>query len=214
MRLRFGNSCPELRKDSGAAKDRLVSMRAEMAYLFRHALLRDAAYQLQLPGDRARLHALAFAAIEELAGGRAPEPAPLDAAEPVPFQPHSTDPFSEELAGHARVASPEGAAWLATRRLYLCRAAQHAEGDFHPGAAERLWREFADLVEGAEKGEALRRASVAADNAGRSGSAEILATQALDVLRTCGHRRLERSEERRVGKECTSWCRSRWSPYH
>ena len=26
--------------------------------------------------------------------------------------------------------------------------------------------------------------------------------------------RSERSEERRVGKECTSWCRSRWSPYH
>ena len=25
--------------------------------------------------------------------------------------------------------------------------------------------------------------------------------------------RLARSEERRVGKECTSWCRSRWSPY-
>ena len=23
-----------------------------------------------------------------------------------------------------------------------------------------------------------------------------------------------RSEERRVGKECTTWCRSRWSPYH
>ncbi len=26
---------------------------AETAYLFRHALLRDAAYQLQMPGDRA-----------------------------------------------------------------------------------------------------------------------------------------------------------------
>ena len=25
---------------------------------------------------------------------------------------------------------------------------------------------------------------------------------------------VDRSEERRVGKECTSWCRSRWSPYH
>ena len=25
---------------------------------------------------------------------------------------------------------------------------------------------------------------------------------------------IRRSEERRVGKECTSWCRSRWSPYH
>ena len=27
-------------------------------------------------------------------------------------------------------------------------------------------------------------------------------------------RAARRSEERRVGKECTSWCRSRWSPYH
>ena len=25
---------------------------------------------------------------------------------------------------------------------------------------------------------------------------------------------LARSEERRVGKECTMTCRSRWSPYH
>src|SRR3546814_16085899 len=27
-------------------------------------------------------------------------------------------------------------------------------------------------------------------------------------------RQLVRSEERRVGKECVSTCRSRWSPYH
>src|SRR3546814_7862323 len=27
-------------------------------------------------------------------------------------------------------------------------------------------------------------------------------------------RRVGRSEERRVGKECVSTCRSRWSPYH
>ena len=26
--------------------------------------------------------------------------------------------------------------------------------------------------------------------------------------------RYDRSEERRVGKECTATCRSRWSPYH
>ena len=25
---------------------------------------------------------------------------------------------------------------------------------------------------------------------------------------------VDRSEERRVGKECIAWCRSRWSPYH
>src|SRR3546814_9059070 len=30
--------------------------------------------------------------------------------------------------------------------------------------------------------------------------------------RVCGLR--ARSEERRVGKECVSTCRSRWSPYH
>src|SRR3546814_4724575 len=29
-----------------------------------------------------------------------------------------------------------------------------------------------------------------------------------------GHRNADRSEERRVGKECVSTCRSRWSPYH
>src|SRR3546814_13668341 len=29
-----------------------------------------------------------------------------------------------------------------------------------------------------------------------------------------GEDKPERSEERRVGKECVSACRSRWSPYH
>src|SRR3546814_12548364 len=52
-----------------------------------------------------------------------------------------------------------------------------------------------------------------------------------DFVQTCGHWVVEkdlesltndlslafdlgRSEERRVGKECVSTCRSRWSPYH
>src|SRR3546814_2370970 len=35
----------------------------------------------------------------------------------------------------------------------------------------------------------------------------------LSVLDEAGHEVL-RSEERRVGKECVSTCRSRWSPYH
>src|SRR3546814_1321326 len=34
---------------------------------------------------------------------------------------------------------------------------------------------------------------------------------ALDIRAQC---RQLRSEERRVGKECVSTCRSRWSPYH
>ena len=33
-------------------------------------------------------------------------------------------------------------------------------------------------------------------------------------LKRIGNNLNQRSEERRVGKECTSWCRSRWSPYH
>src|SRR3546814_2830956 len=38
----------------------------------------------------------------------------------------------------------------------------------------------------------------------------IVMLSAPDVLRKNGHR----SEERRVGKECVSTCRYRWSPYH
>src|SRR3546814_11105448 len=42
---------------------------------------------------------------------------------------------------------------------------------------------------------------------------------ALIGMEACGSahywgRELSRSEERRVGKECVSTCRSRWSPYH
>src|SRR3546814_15345171 len=33
------------------------------------------------------------------------------------------------------------------------------------------------------------------------------------VVRSCSLT-ISRSEERRVGKECVSTCRSRWSPYH
>src|SRR3546814_15309904 len=34
------------------------------------------------------------------------------------------------------------------------------------------------------------------------------------LLQWLGEAQLDRSEERRVGKECVSTCRSRWSPYH
>src|SRR3546814_3312142 len=35
-----------------------------------------------------------------------------------------------------------------------------------------------------------------------------------DQIRRCAPAGRTRSEERRVGKECVSTCRSRWSPYH
>ena len=34
------------------------------------------------------------------------------------------------------------------------------------------------------------------------------------VVQILPQQKLDRSEERRVGKECTVLCRSRWSPYH
>src|SRR3546814_15086163 len=43
--------------------------------------------------------------------------------------------------------------------------------------------------------------------------AERDAPSAAALRRRCEADRL-RSEERRVGKECVSTCRSRWSPYH
>ena len=42
------------------------------------------------------------------------------------------------------------------------------------------------------------------------GSLELRSAESIDNLRG----RSLRSEERRVGKECTPVCRSRWSPYH
>src|SRR3546814_18510560 len=35
-----------------------------------------------------------------------------------------------------------------------------------------------------------------------------------EPLQRCGTALRHRSDERRVGKECVSTCRSRWSPYH
>src|SRR3546814_18648224 len=45
--------------------------------------------------------------------------------------------------------------------------------------------------------------------ASETDSPDILLRCALDLFGRHG-----RSEERRVGKECVSTCRSRWSPYH
>src|SRR3546814_12463749 len=39
-------------------------------------------------------------------------------------------------------------------------------------------------------------------------------TFSFEFAETCVFIKQSRSEERRVGKECVSTCRSRWSPYH
>src|SRR3546814_4142981 len=44
--------------------------------------------------------------------------------------------------------------------------------------------------------------------------AEVVVEVVIEVDRPLPVRGVVRSEERRVGKECVSTCRSRWSPYH
>ena len=48
----------------------------------------------------------------------------------------------------------------------------------------------------------------------RAADAEILVTKEMPVSREQILALPDRSEERRVGKECLRLCRSRWSPYH
>ena len=44
--------------------------------------------------------------------------------------------------------------------------------------------------------------------------AVIIASVVPDIMHSLTSAIIKRSEERRVGKECASMCRSRWSPYH
>src|SRR3546814_18822740 len=66
------------------------------------------------------------------------------------------------------------------------------------GPAIRLWR---------EKGAISRRGK-------RAALAAFAFSAVLGLLASPFPWSLIRSEERRVGKECVSTCRSRWSPYH
>lgn len=159
-------------------------MSAESAYVFRHALLRDAAYQLQLPGARTRLHGLALSCMEAAFGGR-PETAAPSGGEPQ--VPHASDPFARELAGHARFSG----APAALVKGYLCRAAEHAEAAFRMREAEDLWIEVAAIGEGRGRAEALRRAATAAYEDSRNGAAERRYRDALDAARQCGDRGIE-----------------------
>lgn len=169
----------------------ISSVSAESAYLFRHALVRDAAYQLQLPRDRAQLHGAALEAMETLAGGRPPAPPALDDPHPPRFERHPTDAFASELALHAEAAvaldSSESSAYRAALPIYLGRAAFLAEFTSRRETSE-LWLRWAKLLAGASRGEALRRASKAEAMRGRVAEAETLLEEATRLLGRGGGR--------------------------
>lgn len=96
-------------------------MSAEVDYLFRHAVLRDAAYQLQLPIERARLHAAAFAAL----------------ADTTPAAP---GPLAEDIADHARLGAPADPALAAREVAWLDHAAKWANQHFEHARELELLR--------------------------------------------------------------------------
>ena len=163
-------------------------MDAELTYLFRHAVLRDAAYDLQLPGDRAKLHELAFHLIEQAFGGRPPAPPPLGAEAESDDSAHPCDAIALELADHAKLAAGEDNAseWTALLKLYLYRGANYAGRRHQSGVTVSAWLQFAELVVGPQRGEALRRAGAELHRLGESSRAEDLILQALDLQEGAG----------------------------
>ena len=122
-----------------------AAMHAEDFYLFRHQLVRDAAYDLQLPADRAKAHLWAMEALDRFAGGPAPNRMPMLGEKDSP---HPVDPFASGLARHATAAlegEPPDAAALRRRRLdYLWRAAAHAGTNYRVSEAADLFRRIFD----------------------------------------------------------------------
>ena len=167
---------------------------AEIAYLFRHALLRDAAYQLQMPADRARLHGWVVQIFESFYGGRPDKPQPFSANK-EPFVAHALDPIAEELARHATFAGnavgPNQDNSEQVHRLYLHRAAAFAQSTYQNEAAARLWLELAGLVAGSERGQALQQASEFNRRCGRIPRVKELLHLALAEYRQAGDKQRE-----------------------
>lgn len=109
---------------------------AEYAYLFRHALLRSAAYELQLPSERARLHRLALEIIEDQ------------------FVDESVlASIASELAAHAELAAldttlqpAQAASVHASMVRYLLIAARHANNNHQLNEATNLYERLAQAL--------------------------------------------------------------------
>jgi len=122
---------------------------AESAYLFRHAMVRDAAYSRQLPADRAALHSLVADVVEALGAAAA------DVALHI---------------GEARVYD-DSAGLLAREQRFTRLAAEHAEAHYGHREAARHWLRLAEITPDAAA-EALRNAGRALIQSGDSAGAE------------------------------------------
>lgn len=139
---------------------------AETAYLFRHAVLREAAYQLQPPEERQQLHGLALAAFEAVVDGELAEA------------------HSGEIADHAQLAGPVLAAredhW---RRVAAKRARAHY---LHREAEHHLRRRIALSTTARERLDALLELSIVFDTASRFREGLELSRECVDVAADTG----------------------------
>ena len=207
---------------------------AEIAYLFRHAMLRDAAYQLHTPSERARLHALVFDVITTL------------------FPGDDADTFARELADHAHTAREVDAArWLEREAVWLNRAAELARDAWHMDDAVRFNRRLADLPgrsaeqrasalwaaarasfyvgslrdaldlarlsadtapAGDVRGEALNVLATATRIVEGAGAAEPIARESVEVFRRSGNRKLEALRWQTSPSSTRAWAAPKTQP--
>lgn len=142
---------------------------AEIAYVFRHALLREAAYQLQMPADRARLHGVALDLLEELVAGE------------------QAGAYAGEMADHARAAAEGSGADRAGLGARECRhlraAAEFAAARFRHDDGARLWMRLAGHASTPDEKRSgcVRSAGSALRNAGRLDDATGRFREAIDL---------------------------------
>jgi len=151
--------------------DPFDGLRAETAYLFRHAVLRDAAYALQPPTVRSALHLLAARLMidvyqQDVEGAR--------------------DFLADEIIHHLGI-DPDTAAepWvLEQRRRFTERAAIYAGSQYRGVAAVRLWRDLAAICDPGRRARVLYRAGCAARELSVGHDvAELVLREALEVAR-------------------------------
>jgi tetratricopeptide (TPR) repeat protein len=125
---------------------------AEQAYLFRHALLRETAYSLQLPSERAALHRLTVQIIEAVFGTE-----------------RAGQLFADEIAGHLRTARHEDDSTIEVEaeRRYTRLAAQAAEARYRREEAGQLWLSLSEITSGHAHCEAIVNAAFARRILGR-----------------------------------------------
>lgn len=171
----------------GASMQSELTIRAEDAYVFRHAILRDAAYQLQLPAARASLHRLALEIIEHVLGGKPAEPL-LDGEWDDKTTVTPRDIFAEELIVHARHGATLDHELADRERRYLARAARLAEKQHRNHDALELWRQLAAQADAplAVRAAALHYASIFAQKCGQLKLSETLSEGTIQLLAESG----------------------------